>query len=136
MDDLPQTTLQVTSEAIRAYAELTQDFNPLHLDPAFAATTPMQTVIAHGTLSINLIWQSVTAAFGEAALEGAELEIRFLRPVGIGETLVAGGHRSTGAPGRYDVWVRGSDQADRITGTVTINRLPVLANPALGMPAP
>lgn len=121
MQDLPTSTLRVTAEVITTYAELTQDFNPLHLDPAFAATTPMKAVIAHGTLSINLIWQSVAAAFGETALECADLRIRFLRPVGIGETLVAGGSRSSESADRYDVWVRGSDDGDRLAGTVTIH---------------
>jgi len=37
--------------AILAYAEITGDFNPIHVDPAFAATTAMGGVIAHGTLS-------------------------------------------------------------------------------------
>jgi 3-hydroxybutyryl-CoA dehydratase len=123
MQDLPTSTLRVTAEAIAAYAELTQDFNPLHLDPAFAATTPMKGVIAHGTLSINLIWRSVAAAFGASALDGAELQIRFLRPVGIGETLVAGGRRSSESAAQYDVWVRGSDEGDRLAGTVTIHSL-------------
>ena len=120
MRQLPETSLRVTQEMVRAYAELTQDFNPLHLDAAFAATTPIKTVIAHGTLSIHLIWQSVALAFGDAAFNSADLQIRFLKPVALDEILVAGGHLSGRGPGHYEVWVRGADQQDRLSGTLTI----------------
>ena len=121
MQHLPETRLEVTGEIVRAYAELTQDFNPLHLDAAFAATTPLKTVIAHGTLSINLLWQSVAMAFGESAFIGANLQIRFLKPVAFGEVLVAGGHQSGQTPGHYEVWVRGADRQDRLAGTLSLN---------------
>jgi acyl dehydratase len=62
-----------------AYAELTQDFNPLHLDPDFAAGTPMGRPIVYGTLVLALVWE----LFEDA--EVAEFEVRFRRPVFVGE---------------------------------------------------
>jgi 3-hydroxybutyryl-CoA dehydratase len=119
MQELPSSTLLVSADVIRAYAELTQDFNPLHLDPQFAAATPMGGVIAHGTLSINLVCQSLLQAFGPSALEGADFDLRFVKPVRIGESLVAGGTRDDDTP-RFTVWVRGPDGDDRIVGSVQL----------------
>lgn len=45
----------VTREHIVAYAELSGDQNPVHLDAAFAATTQFKGVIAHGMLSAGFI---------------------------------------------------------------------------------
>src|SRR5512140_3275116 len=92
---LQAATLHIQPAVIRAYAELTGDFNPIHLDPVFAASTPMGGVIAHGTLSICLLWQAVVRTFGAAAFEAPELDIRFLKPVRAGETLTAGGEQNS-----------------------------------------
>ena len=119
MNHLPlQTaTLKVDAATIRAYAELTDDFNPIHLDPEFAATTPLGGVIAHGTLSVCLLWQALFRSFGDRAFDGLDLDIRFIKPVRIGETLLAGGEPGA-ADGCFDVWVRGDDGSDRVVGTL------------------
>lgn len=121
MQQLPTSTLVVTAEAIRQYAELTQDFNPLHLDAAFAAATPMGSVIAHGTMSINLILQSLAKAFGAASVANVDLDIRFVKPVRVSETLTAGGQREEGGDARrYTVWVRGPEGDDRLVGVASL----------------
>jgi len=88
---LEEVSMRVTQADIDIYAELTDDFNPLHVDPAFAATTPMGGTIAHGTLSVNLIWQSLARSLGAAALARIDLD-------------------------RYEVWVKGADGATLIAG--------------------
>lgn len=45
----------VAREHIAAYAEVSGDCNPVHLDEAFAATTQFKGVIAHGMLSAGYI---------------------------------------------------------------------------------
>ena len=106
--------------AIRRYADVTTDLNPIHLDPAFAATTPMRGIIAHGMLSLNLIWQSLRATYGDAASKGAELEVRFVRPVRENDTVSAGGRRKGGAAGIYEVQVTNQHGETVITGTLTL----------------
>lgn len=117
---LQTATLKVDAATIRAYAELTDDFNPIHLDADFAARTPLGGVIAHGTLSLCLLWQALWRSFGDRAFDGLDLDIRFIRPVRIGETLIAGGepNAEAGADGHYDVWVRGDDGSDRVVGSL------------------
>ncbi|MFA7666917.1 MAG: MaoC/PaaZ C-terminal domain-containing protein [Burkholderiaceae bacterium] len=120
-DEIAPALLKVEPATIRAYAQLTDDFNPIHLDPVFAASTPMGGVIAHGTMSICLLWQAVYRAFGAQAFESVlDLDIRFLKPVREGETLSAGGRRNAEVPGCYDVWVRGENGEDRLAGQLRV----------------
>jgi 3-hydroxybutyryl-CoA dehydratase len=44
----------VTEADVRAFAALTGDDNPIHLDPAFAAATPFRRRIAHGLLGLSV----------------------------------------------------------------------------------
>lgn len=120
VDTLKPVVLKVDRQAILAYAQITGDFNPIHVDPEFAARTPLGGVIAHGTLSLNLIWQSLAASFGNEAMRGAQIDIRFAKPVREGDTVEAGGRRSADAPGRFEVWVRNQYGAGVIEGTATV----------------
>ncbi len=117
---LEPVTLLVDMPAILAYAEITGDFNPLHVDPGFAATTPMGGVIAHGTLSLNLVWQSIARSLGPQALAGSRLEVRFARPVRVGDTVRAGGEESPETPGRFEVWVRNQHGTAVIEGSAMV----------------
>lgn len=54
-----EKTVHVTEERIRLFAEASDDFNPVHLDEAFAARTAYRGRIAHGLLS---------ASFGSAVV--------------------------------------------------------------------
>ncbi len=50
----------VTEADIVAYAALSGDYNPIHLDPEYASRTPFKERIAHGILSAGYI----SAVFG------------------------------------------------------------------------
>ncbi|MPN48512.1 hypothetical protein SDC9_196120 [bioreactor metagenome] len=118
---LTTSQLLVTAEAIQTYAELTNDFNPLHVDADFAAKTPMGRQIAHGTMSLCLIFQCIQRNFGGSVLAGVDLDVRFVKPVFIGDTVIAGGEPSAEQPGQWNVWVRGEDGVDRIVGNFRLN---------------
>ncbi len=106
--------------AIRLYAGVTDDFNPIHVDPEFAATTPMRGIIAHGMLSLNLIWQSLRVTYGADAAEGARLDVRFVRPVRENDTVSARGRIREGATGVYDVVIENQHGEPVISGTLTL----------------
>lgn len=114
--ELQPVAMTVTQADIDLYAELTDDFNPLHVDPAFARATPMGGTIAHGTLSVNLIWQSLARSLGEQGLREVELDIRFLKPLPAGGAIVAGGQALDQPPGCYAVWVKDADGNALIAG--------------------
>lgn len=119
-DHLVERTLRVDSARIRAYAEATQDFNPIHLDPSFAEKTEMKGIIAHGTMSLNLIWQSLTATFGLDPASRAKLDVRFTAPVREHDVLTSGGVRRDPAGPVFAVWVKNADGIAVIKGTATV----------------
>jgi len=111
--ELTSVPLTVSMDSIRKYAEITDDYNPLHLDEAFAAKTPMKGVIAHGTMSLSLIWQSLTATFGIEHIKDISVTIRFKKPVRPGDSLTARGTQIDGNPNSYEVWVE-NQKGDRV----------------------
>ena len=117
---LQTVALTADPEVILAYGELTDDMNPIHIDAVYAAGTSMGGCIAHGTMSICLLWQSLFRTFGEAASRRVDLDVRFIKPVREGETIHAGGELREGETDCYSVWVRGDDGVDRVTGTVRL----------------
>jgi len=79
----------VTEADIAAFAEVSGDFNPVHMDAAFAAATRFQGRIAHGMLSATYI----SAVLGET-LPGhgaiyVSQALSFRRPVRIGDEVTA-----------------------------------------------
>ncbi|MDF2368517.1 MaoC family dehydratase [Sneathiella sp.] len=106
VQNLIEASLTVDQAAIQKYAEITDDYNPIHTDPEFARNTPFGDVIAHGTMSLSLIWQSATRTFGKDAVSSAKLNIRFSAPVRNGDIVTAGGKQSKDQDNRFDVFVR------------------------------
>ena len=85
------TFSKTVSEAdVVSFAEITGDSNPLHLDEAYAAKTRFKGRIAHGMLSAGFI----SAALGTKLAPNATVvylsqQLRFQRPVKIGDTVTA-----------------------------------------------
>ncbi len=115
---IPPRSIHATAEKVALHAELVQDFNPLHLDEAFAAQTPFGGAIVHGSMMMNLLVDTLERAGGDAFANGT-LKLRFAAPARVGETLTAGGQPSDNAPGAYDVWVTRGDGTQVVTGTLT-----------------
>ena len=79
----------VTDADIVTFADVTGDRNPVHLDAAYAATTPFKTPIAHGMLTAGYI----SAVFG-MHLPGpgaiyVSQTLNFKAPVRIGDVVTA-----------------------------------------------
>jgi len=111
-------SLKISQDRINAYAAITCDPNPIHLDAAFAARTEMRGIIAHGTLSLNLLWRAVAATLGPAACDGAEMDVRFVKPVRVDDVVTASGRADAEMPGRYLVQVTNQAGEAVITGWV------------------
>jgi 3-hydroxybutyryl-CoA dehydratase len=73
-------TRRLTQPMLNAYAGASGDHNPIHIDEAFARTTPMGGTIAHGMLVLSFISEMMTGAFGRAWLAGGKLDVRFRAP--------------------------------------------------------
>jgi 3-hydroxybutyryl-CoA dehydratase len=80
-----EATRPVTDADIVAFAAVTGDDNPLHLDEAYAAATPFGGRIAHGMLSAGYISAVIgTRLPGPGAIYVSQ-SLRFRRPVRIGD---------------------------------------------------
>ncbi len=75
--ELPSLDRTLSQEKIDRYARASGDFNPIHVDPTFAARTPFGGTIAHGMLLLAYLSEMLTAAFGRAWLSGGRLKARF-----------------------------------------------------------
>jgi len=115
---LKAVSKRIDRAAIRLYADITNDFNPIHIDPEFARQTAMGGIIAHGMLSLNLVWQSLRESLGDDVAAGAVLDVRFVRPVREDDVVTAGGERRADGEG-FDVWVRNQKGEPVIVGQIT-----------------
>lgn len=120
-DKLAELTLETSRDTTEAYAGLTFDYNPLHLDEAFAAATPFGKPIAHGTMALNLLLEAIDRSLEEGMRRvRTRLDIRFSAPVKVGETICTGGRKAGTGEGEYEVWVRNAAGQDVLSGTLTI----------------
>ena len=89
--NLPEIRKPVTQEQINRYAKASGDFNPIHLDPEFAAASSFGRTVAHGMLVLAFLSEMLTTAFGPAWLESGRLKVRFRAPVYPGEEVTTFG---------------------------------------------
>lgn len=81
------TTREITDALIRAFAELSGDHNPIHLDEEFAAKTRFGRRIAHGMLSGAFISAVLGYEFQERKIVYLSQTMKFIAPVFIGDTI-------------------------------------------------
>jgi 3-hydroxybutyryl-CoA dehydratase len=89
VSDVAAVTRTITQDQLHAYADASGDHNPIHVDPAFAATTPFGGTIAHGMLVLALIGEMMHNAHGERWLRDGKLKVRFKAPTRPGSTVTA-----------------------------------------------
>jgi 3-hydroxybutyryl-CoA dehydratase len=77
----------VTDELIRAFAEVSGDYNPIHLDEEFAKTTRFGKRIAHGMLSGAFISSILGNEFKGETVIYLSQTMKFTAPVFIGDTV-------------------------------------------------
>ena len=77
----------VAEADLLAFAEVTGDNNPVHLDEAFAATTAFKGRIAHGMLSAGYISAVIATKLPGAGAIYISQSLQFRRPVRIGDTV-------------------------------------------------
>ena len=84
-----EMTKEVTKNDITSMAEITGDFNPIHIDEDFANKTRFKGCIAHGVLSNGLI--SAVLGMHLPGPGGIYLgqTLKYLNPVKAGDTLRA-----------------------------------------------
>ena len=87
LDSPYEKTISVTDEAVRQFAEVTGDRNPLHLDEESARDTIFGERIAHGLLLGGYIGGVLGCEFPGQGTILVSLELSFRKPVKIGDTV-------------------------------------------------
>jgi 3-hydroxybutyryl-CoA dehydratase len=87
--DTASITRAITDKDICAFAELTGDHNPVHLDEGFAQTTRFGRRIAHGMLGASLISAVLGTELPGTGSIYLSQTLQFLGPVYIGDLVTA-----------------------------------------------
>lgn len=75
----------VTAQEIEAFASVSGDYNPLHMDPAFASRTTFQRRVAHGMLVASYVSTLIGMRLPGAGALWARQNFQWLAPVFIGD---------------------------------------------------
>lgn len=75
----------LTADDVRAWADVVDDHNPLHLDADFAACTRFGRPIVHGSLLFSVLSDAVQDSWGWSP--DKVLRVRFRAPVPVGEQI-------------------------------------------------
>jgi len=84
-----ETVHEITADDIQRFAEVSGDFNPLHMSDEYAATTMFERRIAHGALTASYISGILGNNLPGPGAVFVGLNMRFRRPVYIGDTVTA-----------------------------------------------
>ncbi len=87
--DSAQISKTISEADVELFAKATGDFNPVHLDSAYAEKTMFKGRIAHGLLSVGFfstLLGTILPGYGTIYLSQ---EVKFLAPVRIGDTVTA-----------------------------------------------
>jgi acyl dehydratase len=124
-EPLPTLTKTVTQAQIDAYAEVSNDHNPIHVNPDVARSVGLDGTIAHGMLSMAFAGQALTdwltATQGRGRL--GRLRVRFQAMVRPGDTLTCRGvlrPAEQDKPRQADVWIENQRRERVLTGDADI----------------
>ena len=79
----------IRDEDVRAFAELTGDHNPVHLDDEYAAGTRFGQRVAHGMLAASLISAALANELPGRGTVYLSQQLQFTAPVFPGDTVTA-----------------------------------------------
>lgn len=88
----PSPWIEITQERVNQFAEATNDYQFIHVDPEKAAQTPFGGPIAHGFLSLSLLsyLNAQNAIVPENMVMGVNYgsdKVRYLMPVRVGKRI-------------------------------------------------
>ncbi|MBX2996601.1 MAG: MaoC family dehydratase [Bdellovibrionaceae bacterium] len=84
--DTRSVTVEITEKMVQQFAEMSGDFNPVHMDEAYAKTTRFGRRIAHGMISGALISRTLAMELGPGGIYMSQ-NLKFMQPIFIGDTV-------------------------------------------------
>ncbi len=79
-------TIQITDKMVRQFAEMSGDFNPIHLDDEYAKSTRFKKRIAHGMILGALVSRFLNEKIGSGGIYLAQT-LKFTNPVYIDDMI-------------------------------------------------
>ena len=79
----------LTEDDVLAFANVSGDFNPLHIDEGYARRSIFEHRIVHGILTAGIISTVLGREIPGVGTIFVDLSIRFLKPVYLGDTVTA-----------------------------------------------
>lgn len=79
---------KVTEEDVIAFAKVSGDFNPIHIDEEYAKKSRFERRIAHGMLSASFISAIIGTNFPGTGTIYLSQDLKFIRPVFPGDELM------------------------------------------------
>ncbi|MPY25569.1 MaoC family dehydratase [Shewanella psychropiezotolerans] len=79
----------IDAETVAAFAKIAEDFNPVHLDEEYAATTQFGKPIVHGMLASSLISGLLASKLPGKGCIYLGQTIKFTKPIYVGESVTA-----------------------------------------------
>jgi len=124
-EPLPALTKTVTQAQIDVYADVSNDHNPIHVNPDVARSVGLDGTIAHGMLSMAFAGQALTDWLAAAPERGrlGRLRVRFQAMVRPDDTLTCRGAlrpAEQGKPKQADVWIENQRGERILTGDADI----------------
>lgn len=87
--DHAEVTRVFTQDDVEAFARLSGDHHPTHLDEDYARTTRFGGRVVHGMLTASLLSAANALLLGTPGAITVEQTLRFLRPVRAGDAITA-----------------------------------------------
>ena len=87
--DKASRSMTVTADHVRAYAQMTGDYNPLHFDEAFTSRTKFGRLVAQGGLTTGILHALVAMDMPGPGTVFLNQDWKFPAPVYIGDTITA-----------------------------------------------
>jgi len=87
-DRLPECSITISQPLIDAYAVLSGDFNPIHVDAAAGAAAGFGSTIAHGCIPLEPVFQAIQRWRGAEVLPAdTALRLRYRAPSRPGDVI-------------------------------------------------
>jgi 3-hydroxybutyryl-CoA dehydratase len=116
----------ITQDQINSYAEASGDFNPIHVDEAFAKKSQYGKNIAHGMMIAATISELMAIISPETWPKTGNMKIRFKAPVYPGDTITTSAkvqkitETPEGKEMRYSVTVKRQTGEVLISGSTSV----------------
>ncbi len=80
--------VEITDKMVKDFANLTGDYNPIHLDNDFASTTIFKNRIAHGMLVASIFSKMIAHDYPGIGSIYLSQSIQFIKPCYVGNTIL------------------------------------------------